>query len=436
MIFLKMKILLLNVTSSGFNVDNVTSAIKIFFTGIVSPPLTFRMLAAVTPAEHSLKLIDEKYQKINFNEECDIVGISLMTPDAVRAYEIADKFREKGIPVILGGWHPSALPHEAKQHADSVVIGDAEESWPQLLKDFEKDKLKSFYENPVDIKNLPVADRKRLSHKGGGFVEEIQASRGCQMGCKYCSITNSKYRKKFQFRPVEHVVNEISSIPQKYICFLDSSLTTNPKYLKELFKELKKFNKKFFCNGNAAILYRDDELLKLASDAGCIEWTIGFESASQESLNSIGKTTNKVKEFSPTVKKIHDYGMAVKGNIMFGFDGDNIDIFNKTIDAVYDWNIDSIDPNILTPFPGTPLFDYLKKENRIITTDWSKYNLKNVVFQPKNMTPQELLDGVARFKKTVYSTKNNIKRSFKCLRFGWSSFFTTGMQNYFMKGVT
>jgi len=389
------------------------------------------MLATVTPTEHSIKFIDERYQRINYNEECDIVGISSMTSSAVRAYEIADKFRVQGIPVILGGWHASALPDEAKQHADSVVLGDAEESWPQLLKDLEKGELKPFYEKPVDLKTIPAACRNMILHREISFIGEIQATRGCSMGCKYCSVTNSIHRREFRIRPIEDIVKEISSLPSKYFLFLDSSLTLNPKFTKQLFKAMKRLNKKFSCNGNVSILHRDDELLKLAREAGCVEWAIGFESISQKSLSLVGKTTNNVEEFSHTINKIHDHGIAVKGNFMFGLDGDHPDIFDKTIDAINDWDLDLVDFSILTPFPGTPLFDYLEKEKRIITRDWSKYDGFHVVYKPKHMSPQELFDEVTRVRRTVYSIYNNIRRATKCLKFGPYSFLTTGIPNFF-----
>ena len=163
-----------------------------------------------------------------------------------------------------------------------------------------------------------------------------------------------------------------------------------------------------------------------------MEWAIGFESISQKSLYLAGKKTNKVEEFSSTVNKIHDYGMDVKGNFMFGLDEDHPDIFDKTIDAINDWDLDLVGIRILTPFPGTPLFDNLEKEKRIITRDWSKYDACNVVYQPKHMSAQELFDGFIRVRRTVSSNYNNLKRAIKCLKFGPYSFLTTGITNFFI----
>lgn len=429
-----MKILFVNPFGSEFTKSKINFSIlnKISWSVVLGPPLTFQMLTAVTPDKHQIKLIDEMYQKIDFNEECDLVGISSITPYTPRAYEIADEFRRRGAIVVIGGWHASVLPQEAKQHADAVVIGEAEESWPQLLKDVEDKKLDSFYEKPVDIKTIPAPERKRLQHKAGCFICQVQATRGCTMGCRYCSVTNSNYGCKFRFRPIEKVIEEIESIPEKSFYLSDPSLTLNPKFTKQLFKAMKHLNKKFSCNGNIVGLSYDDELLKLANEAGCIEWDIGFESISQESLDLIGKRTNKVEEFPSAINKIHDFGMAIKGNFMFGMDGDYLDIFDKTIDAIYDWKLDLAGFNILTPYPGTPLFDDLEKEKRILTNDWSKYDASHVVFQPKHMSPQELLSETERVRKTVCSAYNNLSRAIRCLKFGSYSFLTTGLQNFFM----
>ena len=251
------------------------------------------------------------------------------------------------------------------------------------------------------------------------------------MGCKYCSITNSAFGNLFRSRPIEDVINEMRSIPHKILYFCDPSLTLNPEYTKELFKEMKKLNKKFYCNGNSSILSRDDELLKLSKDAGCVEWAIGFESICQESLDSIGKNSNILGDFESTVKKIHNHGIGVMGNFMFGLDGDHPDIFEKTVEAIRKWDLDLASFNIFTPLPGTPIFDTLEKENRILTKDWSKYDLKHVVFQPKHMSPQELMDGTAMAYKDYFSTYSTVKRALRCFTFGTYSFCMTGIENFF-----
>jgi radical SAM superfamily enzyme YgiQ (UPF0313 family) len=393
------------------------------------------MLSSVTPDEYSIKIIDDQCENIDFNQECDIVGITTTTPTAHRAYEIADAFRSLGKTVILGGWHSSTLPNESKEHADSVVIGEGEENWPNLLDDYKKNELQPFYQqmHPINMKTVKWPPRRNINHKRGFIIGNVQATRGCTKGCKFCSISNSSSGKKFRSRFIEDIINEIESLPNKIILFNDPSLTNNPKFSKDLFKEMKNLNKRFFCNGNIDILSKDREIIKLASEAGCIGWAIGFESISKESLNQIGKNSNIIDNIDVTIKRLHDYNMSITGHFIFGLDGDSYDIFDKTIDAINKWEIDIANLNILTPFPGTPIFNKYDLEGRIITKDWFLYDLHHVVFRPKLMTPEQLLEGWKRTKDEVYSFNNKIKRSLYSLRFGLHNFFTTGLENFYEK---
>jgi radical SAM superfamily enzyme YgiQ (UPF0313 family) len=425
-----MNILFLIPAMSGLKNNKITFS-DLLWKVIFTPPLTFEMLAAVTPLEYTISLLDERIEKIDFSKHYDVVGITIITPVAHKAYEIADEFRRRGMKVVLGGWHPSIFPNEAKQHADAVVIGEGENSWSQLLQDLKKGTLRSFYEydRPIDLQSLPPP-RRNFSHKGGFIIGEIQATRGCTIGCQYCAVTNRPFGRVWRFRSINDIVKEIETIPQKFLYFCDPSLTVNPQYTKQLFRALKHLNKKIFCNGNTDILHRDEELIKLSSEAGCVEWSIGFESISQMNLDSIGKITNKVHDFPATVKKIHDYGIAVNGNFIFGMDEDHPDVFDKTIDAVNDWELDLSAFSILTPFPGTPLFERMEKEKRILTRDWSQYDLRHVVFQPKHLSIEELSEGTKRVHDEVYTLFKKMKRSVKCLRFGPYTFFTNGFQNF------
>lgn len=356
--------------------------------------LTLHQLSAITPSKYDVYILDALYD-VKYTDEYDIVGISAVTPSALRAYEIAKGFRQLGVTVVLGGFHASALPEEAIQHADSVVIGEAENSWPNLLEDFEKKRLKPFYRNnvPVDLRSIPPPDREGFDDNT--IIVPIQITRGCPNGCNFCSISNMEFKSIFRTRPIDQVIEEIRSIKQKYLFFCDACLTINTEYAKKLFREIKPLNKKLLMlTGNVNTLIQDDELLKLASEAGCVNWLIGFESISQESLREIGKKTNKIENYKILVNKIHDYGMSLVGEFVFGFDHDYLDIFEKTEKMIESIEIDVPGFNILTPYPGTPLFNKLDKQGRILTKDWSKYSVNNVVFQPKNMTPEELLKGI------------------------------------------
>lgn len=373
------------------------------------PTLTLEQLVSITPDKYEVEYVDERLENVDFNWDGDIVGISTLTLNANHAYEIADEFRRRKKTVILGGYHPSALPKEAKQHADAVVIGEAEISWPQLLRDYENKNLKPFYKSkPVDPKKIPSP--RRLPE----FITSesiVQATRGCPFRCKYCTV-QSVEGAKFRMRPIKKVIEEIKSLKRNRFIFADSSVTINSNYTKQLFQEIIGLNKKFSCYGNINVLKNDEELLKLANDAGCEQWLIGFESINQETLNYIGKKTNKVEDYAIAVKKIRDYGMTIMGLFMFGFDTDKKDVFDSTLEAIYKMNLERAGFAILTPFPGTALFNEFEKENRILTRDWSKYNLRNVVFQPKNMSIEQLLNGRNSIAKEFYSFSNCLRRSF------------------------
>jgi len=378
---------------------------------IAFPPLTFPTLAAHTPPDHSVTMIDERIEKIDFSVPCDLVGITAITCEAPRAYEIADEFRRRGITVVLGGPHVSVLPNEAKTHADSVVIGEAEESWPRLLRDLEKGELQPFYQqtHPTDIRMLPSPDMSLLSFHTlfGG----VQSSRGCPNGCKFCSIGNSKDGRVFRKRPIEHVVQEIRQSRKRIIMFYDASMTIDVEHTKALFRALRGLRKRFLCLGNIDILGQDDELLRLSKEAGVIQWSIGFESVSQESLSEVWKKTNTVHNYSKAIEKIHAAKMMVRGFFVFGFDHDTNDIFDKTVEFVQTSHLDAANFGMLTPFPGLPLFKDLEKQHRILTTDWDKYGFHQpVVFHPKKLTETELLNGYKKAYRKYYSWNAVAKR--------------------------
>lgn len=376
--------------------------------------LTLPQVAGATPAQHSIRIVDENYENIDFTNvsDIDLIGITCLTMSAPRAYEIADRFREIKIPVVLGGNHSTALPHEAKQHADSVVVGEAEITWPQLLSDFERGQLKPFYVSKKAVPSESIPEPRRDLIRRKYYSDGLLIKRGCPNRCEFCFIT-SHYRK--EMRPIENVLKEIAKISADRICIYDQNITWQMKYTKDLLKELKKFNKRWLANGTIDILGKNDDFLKLAKDAGFFYWYIGFESISQKSLNGINKKHNRVEEFASAIKKIKSYGMVMVGSFIFGFDEDASDIFDNTLQALDDWNIYLAEFHILTPYPGTVLYSRLKKEGRILTEDWSKYNTANVVFQPKNMTVNELFMGTRKIAKEFYTFPRIIKRFYNTL---------------------
>jgi radical SAM superfamily enzyme YgiQ (UPF0313 family) len=377
------------------------------------PIITLPHLAAITPPQHEINIVNENYEDLDINEPADLVGITCYTMTAPRVYELADEFRRRGRRVILGGYHPTAMPDEAIQHADSIVLGEAEKTWPEALKDAEKGSLKQFYgPNPdFDMADIPPIRRDLI--RQNPIAGAVQSTRGCPNQCEFCAIA-SFCKHGVKQRPVKNVVEEIKLMPNRIFAMHDPSLTVNPSYARELFKELiaQKVHKGWVANGNANVLGKiDEEFLDLAYRAGCIEWFVGFESVSQESLNGIKKSVNVVEDFKQMIKRVHKHGMTIQGGIIFGFDQDTPDIFDTTLEKMYEWELDAVEVNILTPYPGTPLFDRLDREGRILTRDWRKYNQVEVVFKPKNMTEKDLFDGARKVAKEFYTTPNVITRA-------------------------
>jgi radical SAM superfamily enzyme YgiQ (UPF0313 family) len=383
----------------------------------INPNLTLQQLAGIIPPDHDVTAKDEnRGDTINYDTHYDVVCISSNTAAATRAYEIADAFRQHQTPVILGGYHPSALPEEAKQHADAVITGEAELSLPQALQDLLHGTLQPFYHHePIDPTHIPFARRDVIDYLLP--TAALEATRGCPINCEFCFVRNVKgspYRK----RPIDHVLGEIQSIKHKHLMFYDASLTMDPTYTKSLFKAMADLNRHFTCYGNLNVLGKDDDLLRIASEAGCLGWCIGFETISQTTLDSIGKTTNKVKDFVAAVKKIRDHNMNVTGSFIFGFDDHTRQSFQETSAMIDVLDISLACINILTPYPGTRLFERFRQDGRITTYDWSHYTGMEPVFQPHHMTQQELLEGAYEVLDHFYSVAPTMRRIQGTMKFG------------------
>jgi len=357
------------------------------------PPLGLAMVAALTPPEVKVSLTDENVTAIDFQKEIDLVGITALTVTAQRAYEIADTFRARGVKVILGGIHPSVLPEEASQHADAVVIGEAEGIWSNLIEDFKANKLQRVYrqrERP-SLLSLPIP-RRDLFAEAAYFVRHtISATRGCPYSCSFCSVT-SFFGHTYRCRPVEEILKEIETFDErKLIAFVDDNIIGNPKFAKELFHALVPYKIKWVGQASVTIA-RDDELLKLAADSGCIALLIGFESLSPANLAAVGKSINVVDEYESVIRKVHSHGITIHGFFIFGFDEDDEDVFKRTVRFARKMRLESAQFDFLTPYPGTAFCESLDKAGRIVTKDWSQYGY-NLVFEPKPMSREMLQKG-------------------------------------------
>jgi radical SAM superfamily enzyme YgiQ (UPF0313 family) len=386
--------------------------------------ITARQLAAVTSSHHTVA-IQEGKTSIDFEAKYDVVHINFKTALAPRAYEVADAFRKKGKRVVLSGYHPSALPDEAAQHADSVIVGDAVTLWPVVVQDLEDGTLQPVYTSTDTRDTLILPSTHLIKLKGLQLTNSIEATRGCPHKCDFCQDANIRDGSVFRTRSLDDVIQEIASLQQKIFFFTDFSLTIDLVYTKELFRRMRPLKKRFICGGNVDVLGEDEELLRLSHEAGCIEWISGFETFSQESLNGAHKQSNIVDDYARAVKKIHKYRMAVFGTFVLGFDEDTPDIFQMMQTHIGRLGIDAVNFALLTPYPGTPLFARLEKEKRILTKDWSKYNRKNVVFAPKNMTKTELEDGFRSITRSFSSLPSMGYRTIRSLSLGLYPFMAT-----------
>ncbi len=351
------------------------------------------------------------------SDRYDLVNIHFNTSSAYKAYDIADRFRRRNTKVVLSGLHASALPEEAKQHADAVLLGRGEMNWLTLLRDLEDNNLKEIYppeDYPPHFKIPPT----NVKLPGLTLIGAVEATRGCPYACTFCPEANTPNGSRFYMRPVEEVIEEIKLVPQKIIMFYDLSMTIKPSYTKELFNEMSNLGKHFMCNGNVDVLARDEELVELSGKAGCLAWLVGFETFSQETMKHVHKTTNKTDLYQNAVENIHSNRIAVIGDFIFGFDEDTPTVFSETLNQINKLGVDVADFTILTPFPGTPLFKQLDEENRILTKDWSKYNLYTVVFKPMNLTPRQLEQGVRWLYQRFYSLPKSINRCLVAKRNG------------------
>ncbi|HHT9153438.1 MAG TPA: radical SAM protein [Candidatus Hypogeohydataceae bacterium YC40] len=374
------------------------------------PRLSLPVLAALTPPDVDVRLLDESIEKINFDEAVDLVGISVMTFLAPRAYEIASEFHHRGVKVVLGGIHPTAMPEEAKAHADSVVVGEAEGLWPRLIQDFQKGELKPFYrQNGLpSLENLPHPRRDLLKREAYLTANCLQASRGCPFGCELCSVTNF-FGNTYRLRPIKDVVKELESMPPGYTIFVDDNIAGSRKYSMELFEAIKPLG--ITWGGQSSIKLADDpELMKKAVESGCTALFLGIESLSQENLKKVRKGFNRVEKYKESIKKFLDNGINITTGMIFGFDGDDESVFERTLEFLEENKVTMSTPAILTPLPGTPFYRQMEKEGRIFDRNFEHYDGRHVTFYPKLMTPETLQEGYYWFGHRLFSISSIFKR--------------------------
>jgi radical SAM superfamily enzyme YgiQ (UPF0313 family) len=403
------------------------------------PQLTMPLLAALTPSHWQVSHTDEITHPVDTSRSYDLVGITAATPGAPHAYELAEAFQRRGVAVVMGGPHATLMPYEVVEHADLVVVGEAETLWPLVLHDIEYEVRyplgrhildehtqanvevlpthRKIYRcpTPATLKGLPFARRDLIQH--GGWNKwwatkgAIIATRGCPHQCDYCTIPHLyPQATRMRLRPVQEVTAEVETIANKGVVFWDDNIGANPRYAKTLFRALIPL-KKWWTSQTTMTSLRDHEFLQLAAESGCKALFVGLESIYQHSLDGANKAHNQVQSYKRLVEQAHEHDIALQAGIMFGFEQDDKDVFARTVDIMGEIGLDNATISLMVPYPGTPAYTKLQATGRIIDHNWRHYNGKtHVVHYPKQMTPDGLLAGYEWAKTQFYSPSHILKR--------------------------
>ncbi len=391
------------------------------FKRVLSPSLSLVVIATLTPEEHHVWIEDENVSNLNLSDEPDLVGITVNVDTSERAFWIAEQYRKRKIRVVFGGIHASANPSLMLEHCDSVVVGEAEPVWEKLLDDLSKNNLQQVYQNEIipDLKLVPIPNWNFVKKNNYLYHNVVVTSRGCPFKCNFCYNSSEYVSSLFRNRPIENVLEEIEALKTKQILFIDDNFIGNIAWTKGFIQAIK--NKGFSWHAAvSANIYHHQDLIDDFALSGCKSLFIGFESIVEESICFANKKQNTVDEYETLIELLHSKGIMVNASLVFGFDYDKTVVFEKTLDWLVRNKVETMTAHILTPYPGTALYKQLLDENRIVNFNLSQYNTSNVVFQPKQMTVDELYNGYLWIYKEFYSLKNIVKRTpqnkFLCLK--------------------
>jgi radical SAM superfamily enzyme YgiQ (UPF0313 family) len=377
------------------------------------PSETLTTLAAVTPPQHEVTIEDENVQRLHLDDRPDVVGITVYTFLAPRAYEIADHYRARGVHVVLGGLHVTGRPEEALEHADTIVVGEGDCVWPRFLADLEAGRTARRYRADVaaPLDDLPLPRVELLDGSRYLSTASVSATRGCPHRCQYC-FNSVDGASPFRKRSIGGIVRQLTALRDSghpYAVFFDDNLTADRRFARALCEALKGLGVRWRCAASIEVA-DDEELLQRLAESGCESLFIGLESVNADSLNEAHKHQNRVREYERQIAAIHRQGIMLNASFVFGFDHDGPDVFASTLDFAVHNKLGSINFHILTPYPGTGLFKRLETEGRILTYDWSRYDTAHAVFRPARMTPEELDRGYAWIYREFYSWGNILRR--------------------------
>ncbi len=380
---------------------------------VLTPSLALTSIAATTPAHWTVQYWDENLLQgppphTPFPE---VVGISVHLTFAVRAFELAKWYRDRGARVVLGGLHVLSCPEECAPHADAIAVGEGVQVWGQILEDVDRGELKSRYEGSYrkPYRDDPAPRRDLLPRRGFLTTSSMIATRGCHNRCGFCYLSTDGLHMPYMLRDAEQVVAEFRADGQPYGVFVDNNLGSRPDYLRKLCAALKPLNK--IWSAAVTIDVTDDpSLVRDMALAGCTGVFVGFESLHADNIADANKKSPRPGDYARRVAILHDNGIQVNGSFVLGFDHDRPDVFQKTCDWIEENRLECATFHILTPYPATPLFNQMEREGRLLHKNWSLYDTANVVFRPRHMSPEELMDGYAWCYRRLFSHASIWKR--------------------------
>lgn len=377
----------------------------------MAPSLALLTLANLTSKEHEVIIENENVESINFDEKVDLVAITVTVDVMNRAIEIAKEFRKRSVKVVAGGIHITADPKGAYGYFDAICVGMAERIWQRILFDAQNDSLKEIYNDMLSISGQEIVspDYDIIDNSKYLYTNIISTSRGCPFECDFCYNSSQSVHKAYINRPIEDVIREIKTLRTRHIMFIDDNFIGNPSWTKKFLAQIRPLGLKYNAAVTSNIVDMPDILDDL-KESGCQSLFIGFESINDKAIDSVNKVQNSVGKYERLVEELHKRGIMINASFVFGLDEDDSSVFEKTLDWIVKNKIETVTSHILTPYPGTRLYENLHKQGRITDFDLSKYNTANVVYRPKNMTQEELYDGYLWIYKEVYSFKNIIKR--------------------------
>jgi radical SAM superfamily enzyme YgiQ (UPF0313 family) len=375
--------------------------------------LSLSVIAALTPPGHEVTTVMEELEDVPFDRNWDLVGISTLTAAAPHAYELARRFRSRGIRVVIGGVHPSVLPEEAVMHADAVVIGEAEGVWPKIVADAERNQLERCYRNwqpDISSSPVPIRNSRGVLDRLIPNLLPVMCSRGCPNDCEFCCVQKVMGRKP-RFVDLERVISDIRNSGMKKLVFVDDNIAGNRTYARNLFTELRKLKVQWIAQASVRLIL-DEELFDLAVKSGARGLLVGVETVEPDAFKRLKKSPTSIEDYEKAIRRCHDAGVFFHATLIFGLDGQGDKVFDHTLEFLMRNKVHTVQSNILTPYPGTPLYDRLRNEGRIIHTNWTYYDQTVPVYKPLFMKPEELMEKFVDFREKFFSWASILKRGF------------------------